>query len=195
VSASFSLSESTNRHPTEYVLPSQRRLQSDRLYASGLRHNTVLVRRPDIQSRGSTNTMSNKRVAQLLLLFKCEFQNQEQELAYISWFETKRTADPNSGLYLVGRTKKCSVINVKNIERGVHLIPKFGAQIGEAVKLQRRLEMEKKKWQLRVHTTPVDKWERVRLEVVNKRSWSPLTHYTDFWLNSWIDHHTYKTIY
>jgi len=195
VSASFGLSESTNRRPTEYVLPSQRHLQSDRLYASGLRHNTVLVRRPDLQARGSPNTMSNKRVAQLLLLFKCERQNQEQELAYLSWFETKRTADPNSGLYLVGRTKKCSVIDVKDIERGVHLIPKFGAQIGETVKLQRQLEMEKRKWQLRVHTTPVDKWERARLEVVNERSWSSLTHYTDFWLNSWIDHHAYKTIY
>jgi sulfur transfer complex TusBCD TusB component (DsrH family) len=115
------------------------------MYASGLRQNTVLVRRPDLQARGPTNTMSNKRVAQLLLLFKGERQNQDQELAYVSWFETKRTADPNSGLYLVGRTKKCSVIDVKDIERGVHLIPKFGAQIGEAVKLQRRLEI-KKKW-------------------------------------------------
>jgi hypothetical protein len=140
--------------------------------------------------------MSHKRVAQLLLLFKCERQNQAQELAYVSWFETKRTADPNSGLYLIGRTKKCSVIDVNDIMRGVHLIPKFGAQIGEAVKLQRRLEMEKKKWQLMVHTsTQMDKWERARLEVINERSWSPLTHYTDFWLNSWIDHHSYKIIY
>jgi hypothetical protein len=48
-SASFGVSEFTNRRPTEYVMPSQRKLQSDRLYASSLRHNTVLVRRPDLQ--------------------------------------------------------------------------------------------------------------------------------------------------
>ena len=34
--------------------------QHDRLYASSLRHNTVLVRGPDLQVRGLT-TMSQKR--------------------------------------------------------------------------------------------------------------------------------------
>jgi len=39
-------------------------LQHNRLYASSLRHNTVLVRGPDLQVRGLT-TMSQKRVALL----------------------------------------------------------------------------------------------------------------------------------
>ena len=183
------------RRPVEYIPPSQRQLQFDRLYASSLRHNTVLVRRPDIQVRGPWNTMNYRRVAQLLLLFKCEWKHQEHELAYVSWFETKRTADPNSGLYLVGRTKKCTVIEVKDIERGVHLIPKFGAQVGETAKLQRKLELEKAQWRLQINTTVMDKREKARLDVINERNWSSLAHYTDFWLNSWIDSHSYKTIY
>jgi hypothetical protein len=183
------------RRPVEYIPPSQRRLQFDRLYASSLRHNTVLVHRPDLQVRGPSNTMNYKRVAQLLLLFKCEWQHQEFELAYVSWFETKRTADPNSGLYLVGRTKKCTVIEVKDIQRGVHLIPKFGAQVGETAQLQTKLELKKAKWRLEVNTSDMDKREKARLEVINERKWSSLAHYTDFWLNSWIDSHCYKTIY
>ena len=183
------------RRPMEYIPPSQRHLQYDRLYASSLRHNTVLVRRPDLQVRGPSNTMNYKRVAQLLLLFKCEWQHQEFELAYVSWFETKRTADPNSGLYLVGRTKKCTVIDVKTIQRGVHLIPKFGAQVGETAKVLRDLELKKAKWRLEVNTREMDNREKARLEVINERNWSSLAHYTDFWLNSWIDSHCYKTIY
>ena len=52
--------------------------------------------------------MSFKRVAQLLLLFKCRVNGEElQKLAYVSWFETKGgAAERSSGLYLVGRTKK-----------------------------------------------------------------------------------------
>ena len=184
-----------SRRPVEYVPPSQRQVQYDRLYASSLRHNTVLVRRPDIQVRGPWNTMNYRRVAQLLLLFKCEWRHQEHELAYVSWFETKRAADPNSGLYLVGRTKKCTVIDVKDIERGVHLIPKFGAQVGETAKLQRKLELQKAQWRLQVNIGEMDKREKARLEVINERDWSALAHYTDFWLNSWIDSHSYKTIY
>jgi len=48
----------------EYVPPSHMHLQHNRLYASSLRHNTVLVRGPDLQVRGLT-TMSQKRVALL----------------------------------------------------------------------------------------------------------------------------------
>ena len=61
------------------------------------------------------------------------------ELAFVSWFETKRTADPNSGLYLVGRTTKYTVISVKDIERPVHLIPKFGSQVGTTTKVKQEL--------------------------------------------------------
>ena len=183
------------RRPVEYIPPSQREFQFDRLYASSLRHNTVLVRRPDLQVRGPSNSMNYKRVAQLLLLFKCDWQHQEFELAYVSWFETKRTADPNSGLYLVGRTKRCTVIEVKDIQRGVHLIPKFGAQVGETAKLQRKLELKKAQWRLAIDTSDIDKREKARLDVINERAWSSLAHYTDFWLNSWIDSHSYKTIY
>ena len=80
--------------------------------------------------------MSQHHIAQVLLLFTCPYWQERLELAFVSWFETKRTADPNSGLYLVGRTTKYTVINVKDIERPVHLIPKFGSQIGATTKVK-----------------------------------------------------------
>ena len=91
------------------------------------------------------NTMSFKRVTQSLLLFQYRVNGEKlQKLAYVSWFETKSgAADRSSGLYLVGRTKKTWVIPVKDIERGVHLIPKFGAKVGEAIKLKQMLSKEK----------------------------------------------------
>jgi len=111
--------------------------------------------------------MNYRRVAQLLLLFKCEWQHQELALAYVSWFEMKRSADPNSGLYLVGRTKKCTVIEVEDIERGAPRT-KFGAQVGETVLLQMKLELEKESWRLQCSTTNIDKREKALLDVINE---------------------------
>jgi hypothetical protein len=70
-----------------YVPPSQRFPKLDRLYASSLRHNTVLVRCSDRKLRGDLNTMSFKRVAQLLLLFQIPRRGNDdktQKLAYVS---------------------------------------------------------------------------------------------------------------
>ena len=103
------------------------------------RRDAVLVECPGKESRGQVNTMSQRRVAQVLLLFTCPYWQERLELAFVSWFETKRTADPNSGLYLVGRTTKYTVISVKDIERPVHLIPKFGSQVGTTTKVKREL--------------------------------------------------------
>lgn len=84
--------------------------------------------------------MSFKRAAQLLL-FHCRVNDSGllQKIAYVSCFETKSAADGNSRLYLVGRTKNPSVIPVRDIERGVHLIPKFGAKVGETRKIKQKL--------------------------------------------------------
>jgi len=62
------------------------------------RRDAVLVECPGKESRGRVNTMSRRRIAQVLLLFKCPYWQERLELAFVSWFETKRTADPKSGL-------------------------------------------------------------------------------------------------
>src|SRR5437762_1713186 len=99
--------------------------------------------------------MNCKWVAQLFLLFKCERHSKELELAYVSWFETKRV--PNSQgqsgpeLFSVERTTKFTVIDVKAIIRGVHLISKFRAQIGETMKLKKSLDSKRGRWHILVN--------------------------------------------
>ena len=67
-----------------------------------------------------------------------------QKLVYVSWFETKDgVVDRSNGLYLVGHTKRTSVIPMKDIKRGVHLISKFGVKVGEVIKLKQMLSKEK----------------------------------------------------
>lgn len=43
-------------------------------------------------------------------------------------------------MYLLERSKKYAVINVKDIERPVHLIPKFGLEVGKSVKVKQELD-------------------------------------------------------
>ena len=43
-------------------------------------------------------------------------------------------------MYLVVRSTKYSVIDVKNIERPMHLIPNFGTVIGTSVKAKNELD-------------------------------------------------------
>jgi hypothetical protein len=142
--------------------------------------------------------MSFKRVAQLLLLFqvpRCANDENSQKLAYVSWFETKSAKHSSSGLYLVSRTKKESVIPVQDMERGVHLVSKFEANVEEAIKLKCKLQEANVMWKIQVQTTSMDIRERYRLEVLNERAWSSLSRYSEFWLNSFVDLHAYKNIF
>jgi hypothetical protein len=121
-------------------------------------------------------------------------EHQEHELAYISR-GLRRSAPPIQKVdYFAGRTKKhTTVIEVKDIVRGVHLIiPKFGAQVGGTAKLQRRLELGRGQWRLQINIAVMDK---ARLDLMNERKWSSLAQYTEFWLNGWIKSHSYETIY
>ena len=52
--------------------------------------------------------------------------------------EFKRLPDRNSdGLYLFGKSKKKEIIEVKEVERPVHLIPKFGSMLGMSFQICR----------------------------------------------------------
>jgi hypothetical protein len=86
--------------------------------------------------------MSRRKVAQMVLLFKVLKPSGWQYLAYVAWFHTKKTAADQSvsGMFLLSRSPKREVIAATAIERSVHLIPKFGSNIGENVSVKRELD-------------------------------------------------------
>ena len=85
------------------------------------RYDTVLLRYDENEG---VNTMSNRRVARVHLLFKTELGRDELSLAYIQLFQTV-TFDPYCGMYKVKKLERYEVIEVDTIERGVHLIPSY----------------------------------------------------------------------
>jgi hypothetical protein len=70
-------------------------------------------------------------------------------LAYISCFDTKQRVDANSRLYLLGRTNKFEVIDINEIERVVHLIPKFGSEVRSAAKVKLEIDQVKARSKIR----------------------------------------------
>jgi hypothetical protein len=52
--------------------------------------------------------------------------------------------DTVTGLFPLKRSTKCSVIQVDDIERGVHLIPRFGRQVGDTVWKKRLVEQSQR---------------------------------------------------
>jgi hypothetical protein len=81
------------------------------------------------------------------------------------------------------------VIDAADIERGVHLIPKFGNQVGETAQKKRGVDNERLIWKL-------SQVEAGRSSSVTETTWlDVLPHYEEFWLNTWIDHHLYRNIF
>ena len=134
--------------------------------------------------------MTHRRVVQVLLLFKCRLGGREHELAYVNWFETTRIAnDTACGMYLVKRTTKRSVIRVTDIELPIHLMPKFGNVLGEAVKAKKAMDEAKEK----------DRIWRLSNNYCGTKTWNMtdfiLDYYEEFWINVWADPHLYKRLY
>lgn len=154
------------------------------------RHETVVVKTEPPTTPRTIHGMTFRRVVQILLLFKCQAGAEEHELAYVSRFETTRIASATaSGMYLVKRTKKCSVIRVTDIELPVHLMPKFGSVIGDAAKAKRAMDEAKEK----------DRMWRQSNNYCGSKTWNMtdfiLDYYNEFWLNIWVDRHLYKKLY
>ena len=84
----------------------------------------------------TASTMARRKVYQLLMLFQCESITLEgssigvgmgrEGLALVQEFSIGPKCDANTGMYSLTRTEKVEVISIESIERGVHLIPKFG---------------------------------------------------------------------
>ncbi len=189
------VAEAEGMRPAEYVPISDRTMASVRINANDhFRHEAVIVNCPTRQPRGKINAMSFRKVAQVLVLFKCHLQRENESgmdnlaLAYVHWFECKRLPDRNSGgLYLFGKSKKKEIIEVKDVERPVHLIPKFGSNLGMSF----RTLQELRKLQCVRNS-------KVGPEINGEfKNWSDLVmeHYSEFWLNTWTDPHIYKTIW
>ena len=181
--------ESNTRPPTEHFMPGDKRMISDRISASKVRHESVLVFCPGQVSQGRSNTMSRRKVAQMVLLFKVLKPSGWQYLAYVAWFHTKKTAADQSvsGMFLLSRSPKREVIAATAIERSVHLIPKFGSNIGENVFVKR--ELDHALMSRNEHAVLTGEESKSRLSDLI------MDHYDEFWLNTWSDPHIYKFIF
>jgi hypothetical protein len=121
--------------PREYLFPGKNNMRKEIICASKHRHYTVLIKCSGGGGRGN-HTMSYRKMIQILLFFKYQMDNDELTSAFVSCFSLKRRADINSGLYLIGRTTRFEIIDINAIERTVHLIPKFGSEVGSANKVR-----------------------------------------------------------
>ena len=200
----------------EEILPSQDAMIKERIRAGAKgysRRDCVLIRSPG-EGRGKPDTMTGRKVGQVLLFFtvrNVKNANERLELAFVSLFETKRRGntgvDPTTGMFHMHRTSRLSVIEVKDIERGVHLIPKFGREIGGII-IMRRI-IEEKRMIMTFEEMDLDEMTEdndpddspdgnvsdVKV-VVSINTWlDVLPYYEDFWLNIWTDNHIYKIIY
>jgi hypothetical protein len=162
---------------------------SDRISASKVRHKLVLVFRPGQVSRGRSNTISCRKVAQMVLLFKVLKPSGWLYLAYVAWFHTKKTAADQSmnGMFLLSQSPKREVIAATAIEQSVHLIPKFGSNIGENVFVKRELDHALMSRNEHAILTGEESKSRLSNLIMN--------HYDEFWLNTWSDPHIYKFIF
>jgi hypothetical protein len=166
--------------------------------------------------------MSSRRVAQVLVFFQCEVLGIWHKLAYVWWFETKGK-DTVTGLFPLRRTTKRSVIQVDDIERGVHLIPRFGRQVGDTVWKKRLVEQSQRTLILPRSRSPETSGSDSNSEgrenplgggmdstssgangagseshgaSLKVKHWIDVwPHYDEYWLNTWSDNAIYKLIY
>jgi len=102
-------------------------------------------------------------------------------------------------MYLLKRSTKFTVINVKDIERPVHLIPKFGSDVGNSVEVKRRLDQAQESLRLNdifnTNSLGNSDGEDNQSEVSTQPVLDSMAYYSEFWLNNWIDANMYKRIY
>jgi hypothetical protein len=98
-------------------------------------------------------------------------------------------SDTSRGMYLVKRTSKRPVIPVHNIERPVHLMPKFGSQLRAAAQAKKVMDEANERDRAWRHQTNYKSTKTLNMTDFI------LEHYSEFWLNVWSDRHIYKSIY
>jgi hypothetical protein len=210
------LERNRKQRPAEYTYPANRTKMKGvikALHNGHPRYDPVLISCPDREARTTRiTTMTGRRVAQVMLLFKYRQQQGAtrgdgalwHELAFVQWFSTKQNAEPDKGpgLYLVGRTTRYSVIPIHTIERPVHLIPKFGSELDSTTSIYRQIQKNLDEFKWFQTENSLSKKEDGE---INRSDSSPqricdkpldaLAFYTDFNLNSWVDRHGYENIF
>ena len=73
--------------------------------------------------------MHGRRVARLWCVFQLNVFG-GIKLALVEWFECNSRPEPDTNMYLVKKKHEYEVIELSTIERGIHLIPDFGKEIG-----------------------------------------------------------------
>jgi hypothetical protein len=203
-----------NRRAPEILLPSRETMTKARIVSTprgSRRQETVLISVPDRNCR-TDNSMSFRKAAQILLLFRCRLPLSVgrlrgggvgwNELAYVSWFDTKVAARNNpNGLYLVVRSRNFGIVDIADIERPILLIPKFGETVGATVAVKKKLDEAK------LHLRDLQRQAKLASKSGDSRNSSLLRHeienivvdsmwyYNEFFIDSWQDSHSYKNIY
>jgi hypothetical protein len=144
------------------------------------------------KSARAESTMGKRRVYQLLMLFQSDsitlegssisFGMDREGLALVQEFSVGQR-DANTGMYSLTRTEKVEVISIESIERGVHLIPKFGTDFEKVDTL---------KW---IKGVQRDTRDSETGKLVKQSDINALHHYKHFFLNSWSDNHIYNFIW
>jgi hypothetical protein len=150
------------------------------------RRDCVLVFDPEKRSRVAS-TMAQRKIYQIVLLFKCEafdhrgISNADKDLeGFILGREFSiGQRDEDNKMYAARKTEKLEVIPVSKIERSIHLIPRYGSNIGDTLNLKKRVQDES----CDLITGKVTKYI------------DALSLYKDFWVNSWSDNHIYNLIW
>jgi len=138
----------------------------------------------------TASTMARRKVYQLLMLFQCESITLEgssigvgmgrEGLALVQEFSVGPKCDANTGMYSLARTEKVEVISIESIERGVHLIPKFGGLLHTLTRIKR---------------VQRDTRDSETGKIMKQSDINAFHHYERFFLNSWSDPHIYNFIW
>jgi hypothetical protein len=194
------IGDGNRRRCPEIALPEGRSRISRRLNANNLkygRHDPVLLKSVEKRPpRHRAHSMTDRKVARLLVLFKCQSRyGNALQLAFVNIFAISGYPqdDHCHGLFLLKRTSRFQVIPVTTIEREVHLIPRFGNEIGAALRINKKLE--RKLSDNRALAEKCGKNIGVNEGLSLNKSDLIMDHYEQFWLNSWLDPHIYKNIH
>ena len=94
---------------------------------------TVLARENSSQGRQGHSPLSRLTVGQVKVIFRIpdEFGSFPHPMAYVEWFTPLTSLAPDPLMYQISRStrnrqRRASIIPITQIERLVHLIPKFG---------------------------------------------------------------------
>ena len=134
--------------------------------------------------------MTWRRVARIFILFKFHGVKKTHGMAYIQWYQTVGTADPLTGMYLLRRTLRFDVIDVARIERGVHLIPKFGNELGSTAKVREARDRDQGVLDAEYRYAKANGAKGAK-----KLKADEYDYFDEWWLNIWIDNHMYNTIF